>query len=46
MATMVGYYGRQPGCLLLLSDLKSIVLRLQQVWQKLAIHGGTGYRSR
>jgi hypothetical protein len=46
MATMVGYSGRQPGCVLLVSDLKSIVLKLQRVWQKLAIHSAPGYRSR
>ena len=46
MATMVGYPGRQPGCVLLVSDLKCIVLKLQRVWQKLAIHSAPGYRSR
>jgi hypothetical protein len=44
MATMVGY--RQPGCVLLVSDLKSIVLKLQRVWQKLAIRGTPCHRSR
>jgi hypothetical protein len=39
MATMVGYSGRQPGCVLLVSDLKSIVLKLQRAWRRLAIRG-------
>jgi hypothetical protein len=46
MATMVGYSARQPGCVLLISDLKTIVLKLQRVWQKLAIRSTPCYRSR
>jgi hypothetical protein len=37
MATMVSYSRRQPGCVLLVSDLKTIVLKLQRVWRKLVI---------
>jgi hypothetical protein len=46
MATMVGYSGRQPGCVLLVYDLKSIVLKLQRAWQRLAIRTTPSYRSR
>jgi hypothetical protein len=46
MATMVGYSPRQPGCVLLVSDVKNIVLKLQRVWRKLAIRSTPGYRSR
>jgi hypothetical protein len=46
MATTIGYSPRQPGCVLLASDLKNIVLKLQAIWQKLALRSAHGYRPR
>jgi hypothetical protein len=37
MATTVGFPPRKPGCVLLASDLKSIILKLERVWRKRAI---------
>jgi hypothetical protein len=36
MAMMVSFSPRKPGCVLLASDLKSIISKLERVWRKLA----------
>ena len=37
MSRTVSFSPRKPGCVLLASDLKSIILKLERVWRKLAI---------
>lgn len=36
MATMSGFTPRKPGCVLLASDLKSMILKVERLWRKLA----------